>query len=436
VTSSICSRVARAALGRRLTHAALAASAAMFAAQTPFAASVAQAQAAGVTQHDHWMADNRSLGRLTLGQVILPASHDSATYGFLSQKWDGRDPPAYTTNQDIDVSAQLQHGIRVLDLRGRKFTWDGTEDFYVYHGGDTTNLSLGSVLDDVQRWVLAPGHDKEVVVVQVDASPDKDQSGSPTVTGNAAFNTMCGRFKQNFGALMLTPDTFAGAVNLSVQQHVAALTSSQPDVPVLQFAHLGNTDLGQYTMDEVWSLPHKERVIVKWPDCVGAPPSGMFNGYWANQCYAGEYSAAAKTAWAITHAFSLNVPDPSTFARPGIIGADRAALSDRLQNKGGDGQFGGLGAIATQPTTFVNGPGGTKVPTGLYTLGVHASITPECGYPLAWFLDEQAATLDTVKNWFDTGQFGARDHLNIISADLVEQSKLVEYAIAMNQPQD
>jgi hypothetical protein len=67
---------------------------------------------------------------------------------------------------------------------------------------------------------------------------------------------------------------------------------------------------------------------------------------------------------------------------------------------------------------------------------MHASITPECGYPTRLFLSEQAAVLDTVKSWFDTDQVNARNHLNIISADFVEQSKLVEYAIQMNQPRE
>ena len=136
----------RAMLGRRLPIAALAACAAIFAAQTPPAASVAQAQsaqpwtqnAANTAVHDHWMADTGSIGRLPLGEVILPASHDSATYGFLDQRWNGPDPPGYTTVQDIDVYTQLQHGIRALDLRGKDFTWDGKEDYYVYHGNDTT----------------------------------------------------------------------------------------------------------------------------------------------------------------------------------------------------------------------------------------------------------------------------------------------------------
>lgn len=434
VSPARCSGAVRAIRGRRVPIAALAASAAIFAAQVPFAASVAQAQA-GVTPHDHWMADNGGLGRLPLGQVILPASHDSGTYGFRSLKWDGPDPPMYTVAQDIGVYDQLQDGVRVLDLRGKKLTWDGKEDIYVSRDKDTTDLSLSTVLDDVHHWVVAPGHDKEVVILQVGASPDKDVSGTPTPTGNDAFNATCGGFKQNFKDLMLTPDTFTAESNFSVQQQQTAAATHQPAPPLLQFAHVGNSDLAQYTMGEVWSLPHKARVIVRWPDCVGSPPANMWNGYWANQCYAGEYSLAAKTAYAANPLNEFKPsPDPATFARPGIVGADHDALIGRLQNLGGDGQFNGYGAIATQPTTIVNGFGGQKIPVGFYTLGMHATITPECGFPTSAFLSEQAAVLDTVKSWFDTDQVNARNYLNIISADFVEQSKFVDYAIAMNQP--
>ena len=258
----------------------------------------------------------------------------------------------------------------------------------------------------------------------------------------AVFGAMCDRFKQNLGPVMLFPGTFGAAAAISAQQHAVAVATNAAVVPpVLQFPHQGATDLAQYTMGEVWSLPQKQRVIVNWDDCMeGHRPAGMWNGYWANQCYAGEYSAAAKLASGFTRLCSgrpINgtpPPDPVTFTRPGIVGAVRAALSGRLMARGSDGLYGSLGAIPTQPTTFVTGLGGQQVPVGFYTLGVHATITPECGYPINWFLNEQATALDTLKSWFDTDQNNARNYLNIISDDYVEQSKLVADAIQMNQP--
>lgn len=44
--------------------------------------------------------------------------------------------------------------------------------------------------------------------------------------------------------------------------------------------------------------------------------------------------------------------------------------------------------------------------------------------------------INTVKGWFDHSQNNARDYLNIISADFVQKSQIVEAAIAMNKPLD
>lgn len=386
------------------------------------------------------MADVSGLQRQPLGQVILPASHDSASYALRSGRTNGPDPAQYTVAQDIDVYTQLQDGIRVLDLRGTKVTWDGVEDYYVSRDKDTSDLPLSTVLDDVGRWVVAPGHDKEVVIVQVAAK--RTDEASSTDLPAPRFDAMCGRFKQNLGGLMLTAASFGEAVALSAQLQQTALTTNPmaSPPPLLQFEHLGNSDLATYTLQEVWKLPGKQRVIVKWDDCVGTWPAGTWNGYWANQCYAGEYSAVAKLAWgADPRNMFKPAPDPITFTRPGIIGAIRDALNGRLQNDGSDGQYGGLGAIATKPTTFVNGPIRNKVPVGFYTLGTHATITPECGYPTDWFLNEQAAAQEAVKGWFDTDQNNARNYLNIVSGDFVERPvpgkpTLVDYAIQMNKP--
>jgi hypothetical protein len=438
---------------RRLVTALVSAAALTLSAQAFSGASLAQAQGLiPVPVHDHWMADMAaSSGRLQLGQVILPASHDSATYGFSSLIQDGPDGAPYTTVQDIDVYTQLQHGIRVLDLRGKGSTRFGREDYYVFHGNDVSNLPLSTVLDDVNRWVFAPGHEKEVLIVQIAANKDADTDTSTP----SRFSQICGQFNQNLGGVMLTPGSFADAHATSQEQRAIALaTNPAAAPPVLEFPSLGKGDLAQYTLAEVWSLPQKQRVIVNWPGCVvpftkepTTPPTtptlattptsaDTWNGYWANQCYAGEYSLAAKLAYAANPMNQFKTPDPATFARPGIVGAVRAALDERLKALGADGQFGKLGAIATQPTTFVAGVGGRKVPLGFYTLGLHATITPECGYPVAWFLSEQAAVLDTVKNWFDSDQNNARNYLNILSADYVEQTKLVDYAIQMNMPAD
>lgn len=521
-------RAARAIWGRRAPITAVGASVLILMSQSPFAATVAQAQSsqpitqndANTSVHDHWMADMPGgFGRLKLGQVILPASHDSGTYAFLDDWAASNVAPAYATTQDIDVYTQLQHGVRVLDLRGRNFSggatlWAGLtpgiadvtkqlpQDYYVYHGQETSDLPLATVLDDVASWVLAPGHDKEVVIVQVAIDGEKTQR----------LTDMCNSFNQQVGPVLLKPDTF----------NAARVSYTGPDI-------------AQNTLTDVWSLPGHQRVILNWDGCGPNWPTGTFNGYWANQCYAKSYNSVA-------------------FDRPGIIGALQTALNGRLSALGGDGLQGGSGQIDTRPSTMPGSPpagtisttagsvapgsyavkyawlsplgetraspeGNVVVPegsdtntisfslppfppgvtgaaiymssvgssvvtrqgqieprpdtppglpptyhqtvpptttgqsptnsdqvgymrdsygrtvlNGFYTLGMHASITGECAFPMDWFLPQQVMVLDTVKGWFDSSQNHARDYLNIVSADLVEKSKLVDYAIQMNTP--
>jgi hypothetical protein len=512
--------------------------------------------AADTPVRDHWMADlgGGHLGSLRLGEVILPASHDSATYGFLSGWVQGPDPVGFATNQDIDVYTQLQHGIRVLDLRGRNIsgTWANPataqtkqlpQDYYVFHGKDSTDLPLAAVLDDVARWVLAPGHEKEVVIVKV--AVDNGSSG-PT----PRLAELCGTFKEKLGGVLLRPQTFAEYYATVEAQRQRALANNAnpflpkmpvPDVP--EFPNLGR-DLARYTLNEVWSLPGHQRIILQWDGCVDAWPPSTFNSYWANQCYAEGY-----------------------LGRPGLKGALQGALNGRLSALNADGLDNGLGKIPTQPSTmppgrptsrlhytggtiapgtywvgyswlspvgessvgrrypimvppgnntysieiepapfppgvtgaaiylsqdlsnvayaypagseaallgvadmvlskqgettptemrfkltapptntgkqpttsdqigFTRDPFGRVAPVGFYSLGAHATITPECAFPVYWFVDiEQARTLESLKSWFDNEQHNARKHLNIVSADFVQKSKLMEYVLQMNSP--
>jgi len=416
--SDIASSAHRGRWGRRMLLAVSIVAVIVAFASPPRATPVAAAEpwtanADGVAVHDHWMADAAAgIGRLRLGQVILPASHDSATYGML-RKHAGPNPAYYATNQDIDIYTQLQHGIRVFDLRGKKDQWDNTNDYYVYHGKDVSDLALSTVLDDVQRWVAGPGHEKEIIILQIDAH---------RLDLPMRFDEICGGFKKNTGGLFLKPATFATAAALATQAN--ATNPGAAPVPVPSFPNLGETDLAQYTVNEVWSLPAKQRVIVHWDDCVDKwQDDNTWNGYWANQCYSGNYSIFFRNA--------------KRFPRPGILDALSVALRSRSTAANLDGGGGGVGIIPMKATTF-NKPDayGRILPHGFYTLGVHASITRDCGFPVEWLLPQQATVLDAVKTWFGTNEYKARDYLNIISADFVQRSKLVEYVIAMNKPLD
>ena len=398
-------------------------------------------------------------------------------------------------------------------------------------------MPLAVVLDDVARWVLAPGHEKEVVIVQVSTDPS-----GPT----PRKAELCGTFKQKLGDVLLTPGTFgdvmaaAGAEQARIIANNAnPLAPRLPGPALPDFPNLGN-DLSRYTLNEVWSLPGRQRVILDWPGCVDAWPPHTSNAYRANQCYANSYGQFGDD-------------------RPGIIGALQPALDRRLSSLDADGVDDGLGKIPTRPSTMPSGspawnlartggtigpgtywigyawlspagetrvgrrarievpvgsttssitltlptrpPGttgaaiymsqdlsqvayagqavqllgvpdtvltkqgetdsneyklttrptttgqrpttseqvgfardqwGRAVPVGFYMLGIHGTITPDCGFPMDWFLPQQDQVLDTVKSWFDRNENHAREHLNILSADFVQRSKLMEYVLQMN----
>jgi hypothetical protein len=72
-----------------------------------------KAPPAPATDRDQWMAGMSDvLGPRLLKQVIIPGSHDSGTYDF----WNEGAAP-YAQAQDVDLTAQLNAGIRYLDIR-------------------------------------------------------------------------------------------------------------------------------------------------------------------------------------------------------------------------------------------------------------------------------------------------------------------------------
>ena len=333
-------------------------------------------KAANTPVHDRWMADKAGqIGTLRLGEVILPSAHDAGTYAFTNGMANGNRPPVYATNQDIDVYTQLQYGVRVLDVRGRKISgrwqkWVGLtpaignasraedlpEDYYMFHGDVTSDEPLQVALNDVARWVQDPAHTKEVVIVQV--STDSPGGASPRLAD------LCSSFKQQIGDVLLTPKVFTDLMQAAAARREQAIANNAnlfaPQVPVPPLPNLPNLglDISRYTLDEVWSLPGHQRVILKWDGCVEEwPPHTLTNTYWANQCYAKDYSTVA-------------------FDRPGIVNALQDALNGRLSWLDADGIDEGRGRIPRRPSTmpetrpkvYVYADGGTLAP-GMYWIG-------------------------------------------------------------------
>jgi hypothetical protein len=106
-----------------------------------------------ITDRAGWMENNLAvLQSKGLGELTLPASHDSGMY------LGGFDLLGKT--QDLDIYGQLAYGIRYFDLRPG---WDGS-DFYIYHSF-IKGPKLSDVLSGVQQF-MAEGH-RELAILKL-----------------------------------------------------------------------------------------------------------------------------------------------------------------------------------------------------------------------------------------------------------------------------
>jgi hypothetical protein len=137
--------------------------------------------AAAVPLEDHWMADQKDIiGQRPLRQVVIPGSHDAATYEAPSpfcpagECWPGGPIETWHTQaQSQDITAQLNAGGRYFDLRFSYWDGDG-KDFFVFHGTDkqgnpnASYLRMAKVLVDIITWINQPGHEREIVWLGMD----------------------------------------------------------------------------------------------------------------------------------------------------------------------------------------------------------------------------------------------------------------------------
>jgi hypothetical protein len=205
--------------------------------------------------HDHWMADlGETIGQRPLRQVVIPGSHDAATYGKFSNAFY----QMYAQTQDQDITGQLNSGSRYFDLRFEYHDWGDGGDYYNYHGvAVSQTVVMADVLDQVSRWIDDPAHKQEIVMLQISFGDSKNED---------LLSYIC--------ETSFKPDVAAG--------HVL-----QPSmVPA-------GTTLYDMSMDEIWALPGGPRIITTWSDCTGEawPPAPAgdaptpFGGPYADDCY-------------------------------------------------------------------------------------------------------------------------------------------------------
>jgi hypothetical protein len=236
-------------------------------AEPPLARHKAQ-PAAAVPLEDHWMADQKDIiGQRPLRQVVIPGSHDAASYDDSScpggECWPGGSlEAAYTQAQSQDITAQLNAGSRYFDLRFSYAELGGVrrQDFYVFHGTSgpgndpiLSYLKMSKVLTDIDTWINQPGHEREIVWLDMWVyREDQDISQSGAICD-------------------------------------ATLGQELAQGKVLQWSIMPpNTAPTDMSINEIWALPRHPHIIVTgWAGCTGPNPMTK-GGTWANMCWAQE----------------------------------------------------------------------------------------------------------------------------------------------------
>ncbi|HEV8637511.1 MAG TPA: phosphatidylinositol-specific phospholipase C domain-containing protein [Chloroflexota bacterium] len=352
----------------------------------------------GVGCNHRWMSDNADqIGQRPLSQVVLPGSHDAGTYAF---PFPANYPPtidqlpsfySMTQTNSMTIYNQLRHGIRELDLRIRPSA-DGTK-FVIHHGDIWTSLDFLDVIDDIDRFVVQPGHEKEVIILRIEAHQSMHNwTGDQLATFN---NTYCARLSSRFQSISLKPS--------DIVTDLDAFVGGPPYSRPATFR----------SMNEIWSLPNHPRIIFDFPAsaCDWSSPSYVWplhfnDGYYANLCSANLITASVQAG--LSRRANWTSPGPITvFGIP--LPIDRPS----------------------QPDQFV---------PGLYTLGVQGTPQADCLFLAPYDLfarDGQAnAVIDAVSVWWKASQNNARRNLNILSGDFVERTSLVERSVGINQRDD
>ncbi|KAF4122154.1 1-phosphatidylinositol phosphodiesterase [Geosmithia morbida] len=87
-----------------------------------------------------------------ISALSIPGTHNTMTYNLTD--------PVYQC-QNLDLSTQLEAGIRYLDIRGRSVGGD----LYIYHGNVSTGFMFRDVLNDVFRFL--GDHPSEVIIMRI-----------------------------------------------------------------------------------------------------------------------------------------------------------------------------------------------------------------------------------------------------------------------------
>lgn len=113
----------------------------------------------------NWMLSSfQQIGTRSLPSLMIPGSHNSATYQKLLDKSVLNMINKYQLNQDESIFNQLVYGIRHLDLRvGYSKVKHRTEKFWIYHDIFRTEISVNEVLEEIKLFLDLTSH--EIIIM-------------------------------------------------------------------------------------------------------------------------------------------------------------------------------------------------------------------------------------------------------------------------------
>lgn len=137
---------------------------------------------------DNWMDQTSSvLASKTIGSTILPGTHDTGTYAITMQSRiaPDLDPKLkslieitgplgkkiiknWSVTQNLNITGQLNAGIRYLDLRLCKMNQNvPTEEEQISTCHGLEGASFQSILNQVNDFLAQPNHQKEIVILDI-----------------------------------------------------------------------------------------------------------------------------------------------------------------------------------------------------------------------------------------------------------------------------
>ncbi|XP_014478082.1 PREDICTED: PI-PLC X domain-containing protein 1-like [Dinoponera quadriceps] len=114
-----------------------------------------------------WMAERKDvLGSLSMNRMFLPGTHDSASYAIHERANSEDIIHRFVITQDVDVLAQLIHGVRYLDIRVGHYPFTNTV-WWANHGLFRAT-PMQNVVDQVKTFL---NNTNEIVIFDVQEFP-------------------------------------------------------------------------------------------------------------------------------------------------------------------------------------------------------------------------------------------------------------------------